>query len=180
MCASLGESFLLGFFMSTNVRQLIQRAGPEVNEILRLAQETRAPAVIAAFALLLDRLGTVITRLEEVKAATIQPELLNTVKGPPVVVYTVRVATSGTEVQGPDVAVPRGFRPLIRQRYHAGTPTGRVSFLPKGTGHTDSRMEIRNNDSFEASGISNLSQIYFDSDTAATVFEIICPYAAKQ
>ena len=110
-------------------------------------------------------------------------QLIQTVISPPrysdhqqldqVVIRVVQVVTSGTSVQGPDVAVPKGYTCVIRQRRHNSIdPLGRVAFSRNAIGNTVERSELGDGDALEVK-ISNMKEAWFDSDTDATFFEMI-------
>lgn len=166
--------------MTTNGRMVLEQTGQRLDEILQLARAAQVPESTAAFALLIDQVASLQIAIEALKAATIQPPLLDDVKGPEVLIFSVTVTVAGLtgEVQGPPIALPRGYNTLVRVRYNTGSPTGYVSFQSKGTQHTGVRSEIRNNDSISVY-ITNLSHIYLAADTANTVFELISSYASK-
>jgi len=85
----------------------------------------------------------------------------------------VRVVTAGTAVlQGPGVAVPKGFATVVRMRRHSGTPNGYIALSEHAVSSTDSRMELQDNDSVTLK-VSNWSKIWFDADTGTTDFELI-------
>jgi hypothetical protein len=87
-------------------------------------------------------------------------------------VRRVRVVTVGTPVQGPDIAIPKGYDVVIRMRRHAGTPNGYVSGSAGAVRSTESRVELRDNDSITVR-LSNMKEAWFDADTATTDFEMI-------
>lgn len=87
-----------------------------------------------------------------------------------VVVLTVK--TAGQPVEGPDLPVPDGYTVIVRQRRHAGTPTGYVASKQPNLINTNSRVELGDNDSVPL-GVSNTNQIYVDADTDSTSFELI-------
>jgi len=84
----------------------------------------------------------------------------------------VRVVTAGTAVQGPGVAVPKGFATVVRMRRHSGTPNGYIALSEHAVSSTDSRMELQDNDSVTLK-VTNWSKIWFDADTGTTDFELI-------
>lgn len=108
--------------------------------------------------------------LEQILAAVIEPP--RNVSGTEAVIRRVVVATAGTPVRGPDIAVPRGYSCVVRQRHNAGAPAGYVAFSESEVASTQARAELQNNDSLTVR-VSNMNRIWFDSDTAATEFEII-------
>ena len=126
-------------------------------------------------------LQQLIDRERELAAKLI--ELIKTVISPPrysdtqqldqVVIRVVEVVTSGEPVQGPDVTVPKGYTCVIRQRRHNSIdPLGRVAFSRNAIRNTLERSELGDGDALEVK-ISNMKEAWFDSDTAATFFELI-------
>jgi len=84
----------------------------------------------------------------------------------------VRVTTAGTSLQGPGIAVPKGFTTVIRMRRHSGTPNGYVALSEHAVSSTDTRIEMRDNDSVSIN-VSNWSKLWFDADSSNTDFELI-------
>lgn len=84
----------------------------------------------------------------------------------------VRVATAGTAVQGPSIDIPKGFRTVVRQRRHTGTPNGYVALSERAVGSTAERAELQDNDAITFA-VSNWSKLWFDADTNTTDFELI-------
>ena len=93
-----------------------------------------------------------------------------------VLVTKVTVNVAGTAVQGPDQEVPAGYNVVVRQRRHSGTVTGYVAFSDGDTSNDGKRSVFRDNDSL-AFKIRNLKEVWFDSDTNGTVFEMIVEIA---
>ena len=87
-------------------------------------------------------------------------------------VRAIEVVTAGTVYRGPDVPVPAGWTVTIRQRNHAGTPTGYVGGSPGDIGNTLTRAEMGDGDTLETT-VSNLKNLYFGADTNSTFFEMI-------
>ena len=84
----------------------------------------------------------------------------------------VRVTTAGTALQGPGVPVPKGFTTVIRMRRHSGTPNGYVALSEHAVSSTDTRIEMRDNDSVSIN-VSKWSKLFFDADSSNTDFELI-------
>jgi len=84
----------------------------------------------------------------------------------------VRVTTAGTTVQGPGIDVPKGFTTVIRMRRHSGTPNGYVAMSEHAVSSTETRIEMRDNDSVSIN-VSNWSKLWFDADSNTTDFELI-------
>ena len=91
---------------------------------------------------------------------------------PEAIVRRVRVITAGTAVQGPDVSVPKGVVSVIRQRRHDASRNGYVATNERDVSSTGSRVEMQNNDTVVLQ-VSNWNNVWFDSDTATTDFELI-------
>ena len=92
---------------------------------------------------------------------------------PEVAVHVVEVITPGVPVPAPEVPVVTGVLVVIRQRHHVVNRTGYVSFEgPMGTLNTLTRIEFQDNDALTEK-LTSLDDIYFDSDTANTFFEIV-------
>jgi len=84
----------------------------------------------------------------------------------------VRVTTAGTALQGPGIDVPKGFTTVIRMRRHTGTPNGYIALSEHAVSSTDTRIEMRDNDSVSIN-VSNWSKLWFDADSNTTDFELI-------
>jgi hypothetical protein len=108
--------------------------------------------------------------LEKILAAVIEPP--RTTGGAEAIIRRVVVATVGIAVNGPDITVPKGYSCVVRQRHNAGAPAGYVAFSESDVGGTQTRAELQNNDSITVR-VTNMDKIWFNSDTAATEFEII-------
>ena len=89
-----------------------------------------------------------------------------------VIIQRVRVVTAGSAIQGPDIPVPAGFSIVVRQRRHAGAPTGYVAFSRNAVSNTTSRVEMADNDSISVL-INNFKEAWFDATIANTDFEMI-------
>lgn len=87
-------------------------------------------------------------------------------------VRRVRVETTGTPVSGPDIPIPPGYRAIVRQRRHAGSPTGYVGFSRGDVGDSVTRIEMGDGDAMSFN-LNNMDEVWFDADTANTDFEII-------
>lgn len=94
-------------------------------------------------------------------------------------VITVTVATANTPVQGPDLSVPDGYAVTVRQRRHSGAPTGYVGSSGPNTANSRSRIEMGDNDSFTLQ-VTNTKLLWFNADTASTVFELILEQQQQQ
>ena len=96
--------------------------------------------------------------------------------GPAANIQTVTVSTAGTPVEGPDVAIPRGYVCSVRQRYHASDRTGYVGFSEQGVKLSATRIELRNQVSVDFRRVRNMSELWFDADTASTIFELVAEH----
>ena len=147
--------------------------------------EEQARGVSEQFSDLLGVADAVTGFADEVRAALAQiKEVLNEVRDnnlAPVrlsdaqvetLIRRVRVTTAGTAVQGPGVDVPVGFKTVIRMRRHGGTPNGYIALSEHAVSSTQTRIEMRDNDSISLN-VSNWSKIWFDADNANTDFELI-------
>ena len=129
----------------------------------------RAPATLDDVAALLRENNRL---LNEIYIGLIPPRRSEAEQVPEGLARRILVATVGTAVQGPDVAVNRGYGVVIRQRNHAaGAPTGYVGFSQGDLLNTNTRIEMLDGDSFVVR-ISNLKKVWFDADTADTTFEM--------
>ena len=108
--------------------------------------------------------------LAQILAAVVEPP--RNVSGTEAVIRRVVVETPGSPVPGPDITVPKGYSCVVRQRHNPGAPVGYVAFSQSEVASTQARSELQNNDSITVR-VSNMNKIWFDSDTAATEFEII-------
>ncbi len=131
--------------------------------------------LVSLLVIIAKRLMNVVTRLEGVREAVILPPGI-AMSAPPAITRVLTVVTVGTAVRGPDVEVPLGYALLIRQRYHSGTPNGYIAFTEAEVQNTLTRTEIRDNDAIAVKRISNLDQVWGDSDTAGTAFELTIEY----
>ena len=84
----------------------------------------------------------------------------------------VRVTTAGTALQGPGIDVPKGFTTVIRMRRHSGTPNGYIALSEHAVSSTDTRIEMRDNDSVSIN-VSNWSKLWFDADSNTTDIDLI-------
>ena len=91
---------------------------------------------------------------------------------PEAIIRRVRVTSSGTATQGPDVMVPEGVATVIRQRRHTTSPNGRIALNERDVSSTGSRIETVNGDTVVLV-ITNWNKIWFDSDADDTDFELI-------
>ena len=87
-------------------------------------------------------------------------------------VRQVLVSTAGTPVRGPDVTVDRRYAVVIRQRVHAGAPTGYIAPTQGDVLNTATRIETADGDSFNLR-ISNMNRVWFDSSANSTSFEML-------
>lgn len=108
--------------------------------------------------------------LEKILAAVIEPPRNTT--SAEAIIRRVSVITPGTAVPGPDIAIPKGYSCVVRQRHNAGAPAGYVAFSESDVSSTQNRAELQNNDSMTVR-VTNMNKIWFDSDTNNTEFEII-------
>lgn len=117
------------------------------------------------------------TELALIKAAIIGPEApSDATQGIPVgFIRSVHVVTAGVPVQGPDRDIPQGYSMVVRQRRHAGTPTGYFGFTEGDVGAELTRSEMGDGDVFilSTTRVKNLKNLWFDADTADTFFELV-------
>jgi hypothetical protein len=84
----------------------------------------------------------------------------------------VEVANVGDQEQGPDVAVPDGFDLLIALRIdQAPDPVGYVAGSAADLADATKRKHLRKGIPLTL-GVTNMNQLYFGSDTDATIFEL--------
>ena len=117
----------------------------------------------------------IIELLARILEATVEPPA-GLRDGPAANIQTVTVSTAGTPVEGPDVAVPKGYVCSVRQRYHATDRTGYVGFSEQGVKLSAARIELRNQVSVDFRRVRNMSELWFDADTASTVFELVAEH----
>ena len=92
---------------------------------------------------------------------------------PNVVFKTVKILVPGTELQGPDVAIPDDFYVAVRVRSTlAAAPKGYVAASAADTADATKRAEFLKGEGTLLK-ITNMNLLWFDSDTADTVFELI-------
>ena len=115
-------------------------------------------------------LQAVIVRLERLTAAVIEPPRrgIGAEEG---IIRRVRVATAGTPVQGPRIAITPGYDTTVRQRRNPGTPNGYVAYSSVAVKDTTQRIEIQDNDAVSLR-VSNWDRLWFDADTDDTDFEL--------
>lgn len=132
------------------------------------------PNLESLIRLLVVRLDGLQKVLQEIRDQQAEPPRLSTDQGiEEIFIRRVRVTTSGTPVQGPEIPVPKGYRCVIRQRRHASAnPIGYVAFSKGSVGSSEFRVELADGDSLEVM-ISNLDVAWFDADTDTTDFEMI-------
>ena len=118
-----------------------------------------------------DSLSEIKTLLIAVRDSNIEPIRYDDAQVE-TLIRRVRVTTAGTSVQGPNIAVPKGFTTVVRMRRHTGTPNGYVALSEHAVSSTDTRIETQDNDSISIN-VSNWSKIWFDADTNTTDFELI-------
>ena len=130
-------------------------------------------SVEALLALLVGRVEAVESKLDDV----IRPPGVDNA-GLPFIIRVVRVTAADTPVQGPTIEVPAGYQVTVRQRRHSGAArTGRVAASQAELNNTLTRTELADGDSFNLPRVSNLNQIWCDTDVATTDFELITDYA---
>ena len=117
----------------------------------------------------------IIELLAKILEATVEPPA-GLRDGAAANIQTVTVSTVGTPVEGPDVAVPRGYVCSVRQRYHATDRTGYVGFSERDVKNSLTRIELRNQVSVDFRRVRNMSELWFDSDTASTIFELVAEH----
>ena len=120
-----------------------------------------------------DILRLIYDKLSTIAAATIRPPGYPHMEGRPFYVIVIEVLTAGTPVNGPDFPVPPGRVVTVRQRRHDGSPVGYVANSVQEVKMDDTRVELGDAESVGFAAIRNLMEIWVDSDTAATKFEII-------
>ena len=94
-----------------------------------------------------------------------------------VLVALVTVTTAGEAKRGPRTALSMAFKTTVRMRHHS-TSTGRlgyIAFSESEITRDDARVELKSNDSFEVE-IDDWENVWFDSDTNTTKFELITEY----
>ena len=93
---------------------------------------------------------------------------------PEALVRRVRVATTGTPVQGPDVETASGVATVVRMRRHTtdSSRNGYVALNEHDLSNSAFRAELQSNDAVVLN-ISNWDKLWFDADTADTDFELI-------
>lgn len=138
----------------------------------RLAAELDCDFSVAQRMLVLIRLEDLCKLVVEPPRPPISPNSYPT----RVLIQKVTVTTAGTPVQGPDQEVPPGYNVVIRQRRHSGTVSGYVAFSNSDTGNDTRRSVLRDNDSLVFK-IRNLREVWFDSDSSGTNFEVIVEVA---
>lgn len=123
--------------------------------------------------MLLARWTEIRNLLQEIRDVTVEPNRRSDTENIGVgIVRRVRVATVGTPVSGPDIPIPKGYKAIVRQRRHAGSPTGYVGFSSGDVGNTVTRIEMGDGDAMSFN-LNNMDEVWFDADTANTDFEII-------
>ena len=118
-----------------------------------------------------DSLSEIKTLLIAVRDSNIEPIRYEDAQVE-TLIRRVRVTTAGTALQGPGIDVPKGFTTVVRMRRHTGTPNGYIALSEHAVSSTDTRIEMRDNDSISIN-VSNWSKIWFDADTNTTDFELI-------
>jgi len=117
--------------------------------------------------------GTVLNALRRIRLATIQaPRPTDGTAGEQFIVRRLNVATADTPVQGPNIAVPRGFAVVVRQRNHPGSPVGYIAGSETAVASTDSRAELNDGNALTLN-VSSLSQIWVSADSNDVSFELI-------
>lgn len=119
----------------------------------------------------------VLNALQALATNIIEAPRTSTTQGlPEWTVQTVKVTNANEAVRGPNVAVPVGYTTVVRQRRHAGSPTGYVAPTEGDLAATGSRSELGDADALELK-VSNMNELWFSSDstvaTTGTVFELI-------
>lgn len=85
---------------------------------------------------------------------------------------TVTVVTSGTPVQGPNVAIPDSMALTVSFRVtQDGSPKGFVAASSADTATSTARDEILKGDVLKFN-LNNMNLLWFDSDTDGAVFEL--------
>lgn len=88
-------------------------------------------------------------------------------------VRTVAVPAPGAAQQGPSVPIPDGFTvAVVFRATQTGTPKGFMANSLANAGLSASRTEMNKGD-VRRLGITNMNLLFFDSDTAGAVFELI-------
>lgn len=110
--------------------------------------------------------------LREIMLALLPPRRSDSERISEGLVRLVTVVTADTPVQGPDVAINRGYGVVVRQRNHTvGAPLGYVAFSDGDVRNNATRIEMSDGDSFVIR-VSNFNKIWFNANTAATNFEV--------
>ena len=148
---------------------------PTLQEIASQGIATDTDELVIGIAMLIDEVRKLLAKTQEVIDVTVQPPLLDQ-EGPALLVTVVTVVTVDEPVQGPDIRVPPGFLVAVRQRRHTGTPKGYVGGTAGAVLNTKTRTEWEDNDSFTIF-LTNLDQLFFNSDSANTDFELIVEFA---
>ena len=121
----------------------------------------------------------VVSLLTEIRDALMGPEAYSdTDNAPRGLIRSVTVVTPGTPVRGPDVPLPPGYTVTVRQRHHSGNPVGYFGFSQDDVLVDGHRSVWHDNDSLTLSTkrVGNMKYLWFDADTASTVFEIIVEF----
>jgi len=85
---------------------------------------------------------------------------------------TVTVATAGTPVQGPDVAIPDGFAlVVILRETQDGSPKGYVADSSANAQSATARTEMTKG-GIRTFYISNMNLLWFNTDVNGAVFEL--------
>ena len=115
----------------------------------------------------------VIALLKQLIDAVIEPPRRpKTSADAQMIVRTVIADSLTVPVQGPDIPVVKGFSVTVRQRQHAGTPTGGVGFTRNGVANAATRIQLQDGESITV-WVNNFNQLWFLADTVDTGFEII-------
>lgn len=118
--------------------------------------------------------NTVLSLLRRLRQAVIQAPRPSdsSAGGDEFIVRRLQVRTAGTPQRGPNIPVPRGYSVVVRQRRHAGSPTGYIAGSETAVSATDSRSELSDGDSINVK-VSNLNKIWADANTNNISFELI-------
>ena len=116
-------------------------------------------------------LDTIQRQLVEINNTNLEPARFTDAQAEGLI-RRVRVTTAGTAVQGPGIDIPKGFKTVVRQRRHTGTPNGYVALSERAVSSTVERAELQDNDAITFA-VSNWSKLWFDADTNTTDFELI-------
>jgi hypothetical protein len=112
-----------------------------------------------------------LTKLEEIRLTQIERPRTNR-DVDEVIIYAVTVTVAGEPVQGPDIPVPPGYSTTVRQRIHAGSPTGYAALSRSNVLSSVRRTHLQDGASVDLN-VPNFASLWFDADAANVTFELI-------